>query len=347
MDIDDLKRDLQGHLADGVVTVVGSGLSVAEGIPGMGKLATTLQAEMPAKVAGADLTLWQAVDAALQAGAGLEAALLANAPSEAVEDGIIEVTTDLLLGAETQVIDEAISGTRTLRISRLLPHLIPHSAGTPVITTNYERLVEVGAELAGLQVDTLFVGDHAARLDAKESAYSFCRGAQIRGGRSIRFNYQPRVKVLKPHGSFDWYLKDGKPVRSPHALGLKRLIITPGLNKFRAGYEQPFDIHREHGNRAIDKAARFLLLGYGFNDGHLETHLAPRLEAGAPALVLTRSLSPNGQKLLANCPSMTVLCRPDGGSDPSTRVMRAGSDDVISGVELWDVNGFVSEVLEP
>ena len=39
---DDLKRRLQSHLADGLVLVIGSGLSVAEGVSGMEQLASYL-----------------------------------------------------------------------------------------------------------------------------------------------------------------------------------------------------------------------------------------------------------------------------------------------------------------
>jgi hypothetical protein len=39
MNINDLKKHLQNHFRDGLVTIVGSGLSVAEGIPGMPALA--------------------------------------------------------------------------------------------------------------------------------------------------------------------------------------------------------------------------------------------------------------------------------------------------------------------
>jgi hypothetical protein len=63
------------------------------------------------------------------------------------------------------------------------------------------------------------------------------------------------------------------------------------LNKFRSGYESPFDKHRERANEEIDRASRFLILGYGFNDDHLETHLKPKLRAGRPTLLITLQVS--------------------------------------------------------
>lgn len=50
----------------------------------------------------------------------------------------------------------------------------------------------------------------------------------------------------------------------------------------RQGYESPFDHHRSRANQEIDRAGRFLVLGYGFNDDHLETHLSPSIKGGKP-----------------------------------------------------------------
>jgi hypothetical protein len=47
MDLHTLKLYLQNSFTDGLLTIVGSGLSVAEGIPGMSDLALRLQEELP------------------------------------------------------------------------------------------------------------------------------------------------------------------------------------------------------------------------------------------------------------------------------------------------------------
>ena len=64
-----------------------------------------------------------------------------------------------------------------------------------------------------------------------------------------------------------------------------------GLDVYkRQGYSVPFDIHRARANEEIDKAQRYIIIGYGFGDDHLETHLMQQLRAGKPALIQTRLL---------------------------------------------------------
>lgn len=135
---------------------------------------------------------------------------------------------------------------------------------------------------------------------------SFCREVTLKAGRA-QYRYRPRANIFKPHGSLDWYHRDGKPVRYSGDLDLPRLIITPGLNKFRNGYESPFDRHRERANSAIDRASRFLVIGYGFNDDHLETHRTPRIRSGVPTLLLTYGLSDNAVKLVNECHNVIAI----------------------------------------
>ncbi len=344
MDVDELKQRLQEHFTDGLVTIVGSGLSVAEGVPGMGALADHLQKRVPPKLPAESKSSWDSIAAALAAGKDVESALMEHQPSEELEAIIVDLTAAYILKAESRVIEQVVSGRRTLRLTRLLKYMLTPNAGVPVVTSNYDRLVEVGAEAAGLAVDTLFVGDHIGKLSPKESQFSLCRSA-IQRGRTVSLKYAKHAVVLKPHGSLDWYLQDNQPVRCPLPLSNQRLIITPGLNKFRGGYNPPFDTHRERANKEIDSAARYLIIGYGFNDDHLETHLEQELRSGKPAVLLTHGLSEKAQQLVAACNEMLAISAPSGKK--GAQVTTSSEAITFPGPELWDVGEFVNEVLEP
>ena len=70
---DELKRQFQNHLSDGLVTVVGSGLSCAEGIPGMRALADFLLTEIPNSLDISCHADWQPIADLLSSGIDLEA----------------------------------------------------------------------------------------------------------------------------------------------------------------------------------------------------------------------------------------------------------------------------------
>lgn len=346
MELHDLKLTLQQHLTDGLVTVVGSGLSCAEGLPSMKELASHLNATIAADLAvAADIDKWEAISPLLSV-KGLEAALLDVPPTPGLEAAIVTRTAEMIAARERQIVAEVFSRTRTLRFTRLVKQLLKPQTGLPVVTTNYDRLIEVAAEEAGLGVDTLFVGHFAGELNETESRLSFCREVTLRG-KQVQYRYRLRANVFKPHGSLDWYHRDGKPVRCSGDLDLPRLIITPGLNKFRNGYESPFDRHRERANSAIDRASRFLIIGYGFNDDHLETHLTPRIRSGVPTLLLTYALSDNAVKLVAECHNVIAIQHAEQGGVEGSSIFMAGVETFFPGLALWDLGAFVAEVLEP
>lgn len=342
---DEFKKQLQDHFSDGLVTIIGSGLSCAEGIPGMGALANYLLVEMPKVLDSSGLTNWQPISDLLNSGSDLESAMMKHPPNTDVETKIVNLTTSFIGLSEARVLEEVFSGSRTLRLTKLFRHIVKPPSGIPVITTNYERLVEVAAEAAGLGVDTSFVGSTYGRHDVKESRLSFCREVTVSKNRAT-FHYADRVNLSKPHGSLDWYQHKNEPIRCSIPLALPRLVITPGRNKFRSGYERPFDRHRERANHDIDRAARFLIVGYGFNDDHLETHLAARIREGTPTLVLTHSLSKNGELLLRESPGMTVLTA-DAAPGAGAIVHTKTEVWPFVGTNIWDLGAFISEIFLP
>lgn len=347
MDLHNLKSRLQAHLSDGLVTIVGSGLSCAEGLPGMGELADHLLANVGHGLAGDDEAAWAAASPLILT-KGLEAALLAAQPTPLLEAKISAATGQLISERERKVVSDVFSGKRKLRLTRLMAHLVKPAIGLTIVTTNYDRLVEIAVEEADIGADTMFIGRFAGQLNERESQLSFCRAANIKNRNSVTFQYRPRALICKPHGSLDWYARNGRPVFYAGDLpDATRLIITPGQNKFRNGYESPFDHHRARANDAIDKASRYLVIGYGFNDDHLETHLTPGIKAGKSTLMLTWSLSTTARQLALTCPNVIALERSEDAGVEGTAVIAEQKQYFFPGSRMWDVDSFVTEALEP
>lgn len=340
-DYDALVEIVQEHFTDGLALVIGSGLSAAEGIPGMPALASHLSARA-AELTGTDSELWADIQAALDAGSGLEAALLKYPPSEALEAWIGRQTCDLLMPKELEAMSAVLRGERTLRLTTFLAKVLKPTNGLPIVTPNYDRLIETACEMAGFHVDTTAVGHYAGSFDHARSCMGSCRGITTRAKITVLEHF-PRAVVLKPHGSFDWYRFGTDARRCALDLAAERLMITPGLNKYRAGYESPFDKHRDLANDYIDRAGRLLIVGYGFNDDHLQTHLVKRIRDGTPTLILNRSISPDVERLAETSPSCFCLSRPTAG--PGVVAVTKGTRFEQQGPEVWDLGVLARELL--
>jgi len=332
---------VQKHFTDGLVVVIGSGLSAAEGIPGMPALADNLKGSS-SELSGQDLELWAKIARVLDAKEALEAALQKHPPSVSLETWIVKKTCGLLLPAEQGVIRSVIKGDRTLRLTSFLSKVLRPANGLPILTPNYDRLIEVGYEMAGFHVDTMASGHYAGAFDPNRSCMASCRGI-VNRGKTQMLDHFPRAVVLKPHGSLDWYKNGGSAVRSAMDLDLERLIITPGLNKYRAGYEVPFDKHRELANNHINQSARLLIVGYGFNDDHLQTHLLPRIRNGTPTVILTRTASDIAKTLASESPQCFCLSKPNAHA--GVAVMTKGISFEQNGHDLWDLGVVAKELL--
>lgn len=345
MDINKLKQQLQSIFSDGLVSIIGSGLSCAEGLPGMGALSDHLKSAMPSRLATDDEQAWTAIVAHLDAGEGLESALHKVAVSAKLDMAIIHATAEFLVVEEAKTFAECLDNGRILRFARLLPHLSPtNSKRVDVITTNYDRLIEFAAESAGWGVDTGFIGRLWGQHAPVESERSFVK-AITQQGKMPKLIYRNRVRLYKPHGSLDWFETPNGAISSALPMSAPRLLITPGAGKYRRGYNQPFDSHREGANVAVDNATAFLCIGYGFNDDHLQTHLMPRLKAGVPAALITRSLSESAQAVIQQSPrTIALVCdAASGGTEAVTHQSRF----VIPSVQWWNLEHFVKGVLEP
>ena len=160
----------------------------------------------------------------------------------------------------------------------------------------------------------------------------------------FRVRYAESLSIYKPHGSLDWFEVDGEAISSDVFSGRKRLIITPGDNKFKAGYGHPFDAHREMANKEIDRAKRFLVIGYGFNDEHLQPHLISQIEKGTPTVILTRNISNNLLEYVQDKPNVWVVCRRE--SMGGFKLIVGKEEYEFDGQNIWDLQHFVNEVLE-
>lgn len=348
--LDKFLRQVQSFFNPNTVLIVGSGLSCAEGISGMKKLAEELIEKGPSQIQAESKNSWYEITNDLTDGtslikddANLEATLLKFPPNEDIENIIRKITTELIKKEEQKVIQKVIKGEKNLKFSSFIRKFSLTENGLVIITTNYDRLIEVACEVEGIPVDNLFYGRNISILDENKSKMSFCNNI-IRNGKSVKLSLAKKIMIYKPHGCLGWYLYNGNPISSTFDLDLERLVVTPGGNKYRAGYNTPFDIHRSKANRAITNAAKFIIIGYGFNDDHLETYLKQRIINGVPTLILTRSLSQNTKDIIKDKENVVSISYYKDDTSSGSEIFFDNNFYHIPNVNWWDIENLIEGV---
>ncbi len=203
-----------------------------------------------------------------------------------------------------------------------------------IFTTNYDRLIELGAELAGIHLMDRFVGSlmpifRSSRLNL-DIHYN---PPGIRG--------EPRylegvVRMTKLHGSVDWLnieneirrigLPFGAESITPflNAPGLKeldylKLMIYPNPDKDRETAEYPYvELFRDLAAAICRPNSTLVTYGYGFGDEHINRVIKDMLTIPSTHLVIISYDDPIGRILdfyddLARKAQMTVLIGPRFG----------------------------------
>jgi hypothetical protein len=196
-------------------------------------------------------------------------------------------------------------------------------------------------EFLGVAVETGYIGSYVGRYDSERSARS--NKDYVAEGKTIRSVIHPHVELHKPHGSLDWYVRDSEVIRSPVSLDLPRAIITPGLSKYKAGYETQYDQQRSAAARSLEKAPRVLAIGYGFNDDQLEHSWCNNLSTDKRVIIITKDLTPNALNLVRA--NKSVLALSSDPSDASATLVFQGTDVKTFSKPIWMAHHFVLEVI--
>lgn len=337
-----LKVRIQEFFQPNTVIVIGLGPSAAFGLPTMGEIADQLKIHFPSGLAEDDLATWLRIAGKLDSGAGLEQALQSETISDTLYAEIVKTTSKAVIEKERIAIAKIIGDTKLPPISRLLVHLAAGTRTVNVVTTNYDRLIEVQSELAGLGVDVGYPGSYASPYDPEASART--HKSTVPNGRTYRTITDHHVRVFKPHGSLDWIRAHGFVRRSTIHPVENPIIIAPGPSKYRTGYEEHFSRQREGACAVLRGAQRIIALGYGFNDDQLEQSWCAGLVCEKPLLIVTMDLTPNGQSLVGNSKSVIALSRTPENS-AFTLVTETGATASYVKRDLWSLEGFINEMI--
>jgi len=346
LDVDAVKKHLQDFFSSNPMVLIGSGLSLGEGISGMWKLSQHLKEKIPLRVPSNLLEEWKEVEKKNDQDIGFEDAMASLSQGSELIEHIVSETAQLIASDEKEIIKSVIVQEKQLSFSPLLKYLLFNQDELVVVTPNYDRLIELACESIGLDIITGFnsyyCGEHAPDNE-KNKIRVLDRKVGVKGKVTVRTSFKKHIKIFKPHGSLDWYEINGKVIRTQADIDARRLIITPGASKFREGYQQPFDYHRESANQHIQKSKAILIIGYGFNDEQLEVHLLKKLQEGSPVVVITKVLSDNAIKICTYLDNVTMV---SVGEHDGETIININGIETKHNAKWWSLAEFIDGVLE-
>ncbi len=222
-----------------------------------------------------------------------------------LNDGISRFANDILK-AEKNI----VSSEKEEPAEYLMNFLLSFASRTAtrerlnLFTTNYDRVLEFGCELAGLHLIDRFVGMispvfRASRLNI-DLHYN---PPGIRG--------EPRylegvVNFTKLHGSIDWSEKDGIVRRFALPYGAtdidtykpegNSLIIYPNSSKDRETAEYPYvELFRDFASAVVRPNSTVVVYGYSFGDDHINRVLEDMLTIPSTHLVIIARSNTGGR----------------------------------------------------
>lgn len=337
--IDEVARLAQECVGSVPVIVVGSGASMGHGLPGMWDLAQYLKANVDASgLTAQDAERWEAFKAKIQ-DVDLETALTEVPLGEALTLRVVNATWTMIAAADQRVMAEAIRNWPYFPFSQLLQTLFRSSRHSiDVVTTNYDKLIEYAADMAGYCHFSGF-SHGIIRSRYTQDPVKFCQ--EKRPART--------VNIWKVHGSLDWFEKDGIPLGLPIGTepydGFEPIIVTPGIEKHRKTQQEPFRTILTEADKALVSAEAYLCIGYGFNDEHIQPKLIEKCRSKpVPAVIIAKGLTDKVRGFLNAGAFQRYLAIEEHKAGSIAYTDKNPNGIILEGMDRWSLPGFLQFV---
>jgi hypothetical protein len=340
--------------------LVGTGVSVAMDTElGMPALASHLLTAIPENTAG-----WKSVAKRLEQGDDLETALTGINLTESLQNEIAKHTAAFVAQKDAALRDDVLTGKKTWvgepLLQQLMRGLSPTWPRLPVVTPNYDMLIEYACSKVNIPYITGYYGGIIRRQDWSKARQRLCRLNSVTMGGKRRDTITPIrcVELMKVHGSINMFKnKDNELFENDiwankHPDNYRPMIAPPGDTKFQETLNFHGPLFNE-ASQAIGKATAFFVIGYGFNDKHINREILERVRNHeCPLIVLTLDPSAELDKLVTIGKDVWVVTgtqnQANGKTDRSGTRFANGNEE-LSGdfdrVTLWQSDVFTEQIL--
>ena len=314
--------------------IVGTGLSMIYGVPGMKELAEHLGKEIDKLSIKRLKEIWKKHYNDININ-GLEAGLASLTQTENIlVDAIKPITARYILESEeklhTAILEE---NTGFCKLLGYLSSTVSVSKKViDIMTPNYDRIIEIICDKLDIGVITGFYGSIYGRFNKK----ILKQPTEVYNCKNCTW-----VRLFKPHGSINWINEDGNEYLTNDYEILKEKaeyieIVTPGSSKYKVGLtNNTFRCMREEFNELLNPEDNYSLLiyGYGFNDDHFDTALFDSFQKNV--LILSRDVKQEIINKALDRKNITVFYH-----EEDKEYMIYKSKKYIIDLPVWDINQF-------
>jgi transcriptional regulator of NAD metabolism len=325
--LDKIATQAQKYIENIPVIVLGSGASVAYGLPTMWTLSEYLKDNI--KIESNEQ--WDEFVNLLNNGTDLETALQNVTLDEETTKKIIVKTWELINPKDVEVFFNSLSNMDYFPLSKLINKFFTSTLKElNIITTNYDRLAEYACEKSKLYHYTGF-------------STGFYRTKVLEDQNLIK----RKVNILKVHGSLDWFRNEdnlliGLSNVETIPVGFLPEIVTPGIEKYKKTHSEPYRTIIQEADKALEDNNSYLCIGYGFNDEHIQEKLVNKcIQNNSKLLIITRTLTEATKKFITEqgCPNYLAF---ECHDDVNTKVYSSEFGEVvISNEDYWSLDGFL------
>jgi len=331
MDFDKFLKQLQDWTNKVPLVIIGNGSSVPFKLPTMWTLGEHLKNSISFSDSD-DQNQFNEFVIQLDKLKDLEGALHELHVRPKVLNEIIFKTWELINKHDLEAYDQFVSNKIEFPLAELIKYLIyPTDKKLSIITTNYDRLAEYAASIAGAFICNGFAQNYLGHFTNQIHQSNI---KAIKG-----FNGQ--VNIWKVHGSLDWFKTQQDqdiqlPLRHTIPADMKPSIVTPGLSKYFETQLEPFRTILTQADSEIESANGFLCIGYGFNDIHVQPKLITQIKNNKPVIVISKEITPKTkQAIIDNKSKAYILIEEANTIDTRIYSSLFPKPEIIPNVSYW------------
>jgi len=301
----------------------------------------------------------------LEQGHDLETALTEINLTDSLQNEIARQTATFVAKRDAALRDDVLAGKKTwvgeLLLERLMRGLSPTWPRLPVVTPNYDMLIEYACTKARRDYITGYHGGITKLQDWSKARERLYRWDTVTSGRRRldKRIHIPCVELMKVHGSINLFRcnSDGLFVESDIWTAGWPTDYTPMIALPGDAKRQEVLVYHDRlfgeASQAIDKATAFFVIGYGFRDKHIHQKILERVQHHeCPLIVLTLDPPTELDQLPDERNNVWVITgtqnQANGKTDP-TGTRFVNGNEKLSGdfdkVTLWQSDVFAEQIL--